>query len=169
MTPPWRSCSAGCTWRREHGGGFGLVGDGPSEFARDAVHRTRDQEIAAHVRTAPAAAAALQEQGLLDPSSQAVVVDLPTSAGKTVLAEFRILQALNQFDAEQGWVAYVRRLCPDPRSPDVCVRTSSRWAFMWNCSPRRRRSTASKRTCWPHRRVRCRFTSSWRRRRSSTW
>jgi hypothetical protein len=50
---------------------------------------------------------ALQEQGLLDPASQAIVVDLPTSGGKTVLAQFRILQALNQFDADQGWVAYV--------------------------------------------------------------
>jgi hypothetical protein len=50
---------------------------------------------------------AIQEQHLLDPASRAVVVDLPTSGGKTVLAQFRILQALNQFDAEQGWVAYV--------------------------------------------------------------
>ena len=50
---------------------------------------------------------ALQEQGLLDPASRAIVVDLPTSGGKTVLAQFRILQALNQFDADQGWVAYV--------------------------------------------------------------
>lgn len=50
---------------------------------------------------------ALAEQGLLDPLSRAVVVDLPTSGGKTLLAEFRILQALNQFDADRGWVAYV--------------------------------------------------------------
>ncbi|MFO0893017.1 MAG: DEAD/DEAH box helicase [Isosphaeraceae bacterium] len=50
---------------------------------------------------------ALREQGLLDPTSRAVIVDLPTSGGKTVLAQFRILQALNQFDADKGWVAYV--------------------------------------------------------------
>jgi hypothetical protein len=50
---------------------------------------------------------ALQEQGLLDQASRAIVVDLPTSGGKTVLAQFRILQALNQFDADKGWVAYV--------------------------------------------------------------
>jgi replicative superfamily II helicase len=50
---------------------------------------------------------ALQEQGLLDQASRAIVVDLPTSGGKTVLAQFRILQALNQFDAERAWVAYV--------------------------------------------------------------
>lgn len=50
---------------------------------------------------------AIQEQGLLDPASAAVVVDLPTSAGKTLLAEFKIVQALNQFQQAKGWVAYV--------------------------------------------------------------
>lgn len=50
---------------------------------------------------------AVQEQGLLDQAHRAVVVNLPTSGGKTVLAQFRILQALNQFEADQGWVAYV--------------------------------------------------------------
>lgn len=38
---------------------------------------------------------AIQEQGLLDPASAAVVVDLPTSAGKTILAEFKIVQAIS--------------------------------------------------------------------------
>ena len=55
----------------------------------------------------PPQRAALQEQGLLDLASRAIVVDLPTSGGKTMLAQFRILQALNQFDADKGWVAYV--------------------------------------------------------------
>ena len=50
--------------------------------------------------------AALAEQGFLDPAKTAVVVDLPTSNGKTPLARFRILQALNRFDADNGWVAY---------------------------------------------------------------
>lgn len=51
---------------------------------------------------------ALQEQGLLDQASTAIVVEMPTSGGKTLLAQFRILQALNQFDDEtRGWVAYV--------------------------------------------------------------
>lgn len=50
---------------------------------------------------------ALQEQGLLDQANRAVVVNLPTSGGKTALAQFRILQALNQFDKSDGWVAYV--------------------------------------------------------------
>ncbi|MBE0576218.1 MAG: DEAD/DEAH box helicase [Desulfuromonadales bacterium] len=50
---------------------------------------------------------ALQEAGLLGSAHRAVVVNLPTSSGKTFIAEFRILQALNQFDYEKGWVAYL--------------------------------------------------------------
>ncbi|MDG6895136.1 DEAD/DEAH box helicase [Volucribacter amazonae] len=52
---------------------------------------------------------AIQEQGLLDVAATAVVVDMPTSGGKTLLAQFRILQALNQFsDNDEGcWIAYV--------------------------------------------------------------
>lgn len=55
----------------------------------------------------PPQRAALQEQGLLDQAHRAIVVELPTSGGKTLLAEFRMLQALNQFDQDRGWVAYV--------------------------------------------------------------
>jgi hypothetical protein len=55
----------------------------------------------------PPQRAALQDQGLLDQAHKAVVVDMPTSGGKTLLAQFRMLQALNQFDADNGWVAYV--------------------------------------------------------------
>lgn len=55
----------------------------------------------------PPQRAALQEQGLLDQAASAVVIDLPTSGGKTLLAQFRILQALNQFAEDGGWVAYV--------------------------------------------------------------
>lgn len=55
----------------------------------------------------PPQRAALQEQGLLDQANRAVVVNLPTSGGKTVLAQFRMLQALNQFAESGGWVAYV--------------------------------------------------------------
>lgn len=55
----------------------------------------------------PPQRAALQEQGLLDAAATAVVIDLPTSGGKTLLAQFRILQALNQFAERGGWVAYV--------------------------------------------------------------
>lgn len=49
----------------------------------------------------------LREEGLLGSGHRSVVVSLPTSSGKTFIAEFRILQALNQFDRENGWVAYL--------------------------------------------------------------
>jgi superfamily II DNA/RNA helicase len=49
----------------------------------------------------------LREQGLLGSGHRAVLVSLPTSSGKTFIAQFRILQALNQFDVDRGWVAYV--------------------------------------------------------------
>jgi len=49
--------------------------------------------------------ATILEMGLLDPASRGIVVNLPTSSGKTLIAEFKILQALNQF--ENGWIAYV--------------------------------------------------------------
>lgn len=55
----------------------------------------------------PPQRAALQEQGLLDQAARAIVVDMPTSGGKTLLAEFRMLQALNQFEQDNGWLAYV--------------------------------------------------------------
>jgi replicative superfamily II helicase len=55
----------------------------------------------------PPQRAALQEEGLLDQAATAIVINMPTSGGKTLLAQFRILQALNQFDKEHGWVAYV--------------------------------------------------------------
>jgi len=48
---------------------------------------------------------AILEKGLLDVASRGIVVNLPTSSGKTLIAEFKILQALNQFD--NSWVAYV--------------------------------------------------------------
>lgn len=49
----------------------------------------------------------LREAGLLGSGHRSVVVNLPTSSGKTFIAEFRILQALNQFDRENGWIAYL--------------------------------------------------------------
>ncbi|KAB2907416.1 MAG: DEAD/DEAH box helicase [Ignavibacteriales bacterium] len=44
---------------------------------------------------------------LLNPAYRAVVINLPTSSGKTLIAEYRILQALNQFKEQGGWVAYI--------------------------------------------------------------
>lgn len=49
----------------------------------------------------------LREAGLLGSAFRSVVVNLPTSSGKTFIAQFRILQALNQFERDQGWVAYL--------------------------------------------------------------
>lgn len=49
---------------------------------------------------------AILEQGLLDQASKAIVVNLPTSSGKTIIAEFKILQSLNQYADNDGWVAY---------------------------------------------------------------
>lgn len=47
------------------------------------------------------------EGQLLNPAHRAIVVNLPTSSGKTLIAEYRILQALNQFKERGGWVAYI--------------------------------------------------------------
>jgi len=47
------------------------------------------------------------EGELLNPAYRAVVLNLPTSSGKTLIAEYRILQALNQFRENGGWVAYI--------------------------------------------------------------
>lgn len=73
-----------------------------SEFVRALTGRGRK----AMFELLPPQRAALLEQGLLDQAKTAIVVDLPTSGGKTLLAQFRILQALTQFDAQKGWVAY---------------------------------------------------------------
>ena len=80
----------------------------------DFVSSLTRREHQAMFELLPPQRAALLEQGLLDQAKTAIVVDLPTSGGKTLLAQFRILQALNQFDADKGWVAYVaptRALC----------------------------------------------------------
>ena len=74
-----------------------------SDFVRVLTHRGNQ----AMFELLPPQRAALLEKGLLDQAKTAIVVDLPTSGGKTLLAQFRMLQALNQFDAGNGWVAYV--------------------------------------------------------------
>ena len=68
---------------------------------------TRNQSL---FELLPPQRTAIQKEGLLDQAATAIVVDMPTSGGKTLLAKFRILQALNQFDRDEsgkGWVAYV--------------------------------------------------------------
>lgn len=75
-----------------------------TDFVRSLVSHERSNPI---FEMLPPQRYALREQGLLGSSHRSVVVNLPTSSGKTLIAEFRILQALNQFDYERGWVAYL--------------------------------------------------------------
>ena len=74
-----------------------------TEFVHSLTHR----EHRAMFELLPPQRAALLEQGLLDQAKTAIVVDMPTSGGKTLLAQFRMLQALNQFRTDEGWVVYV--------------------------------------------------------------
>ncbi|MHB1333677.1 MAG: DEAD/DEAH box helicase [Sulfuriferula sp.] len=76
-----------------------------TKFVRSLVDQGRGNKALFDVL--PPQRRALAEQGLLGSSRRAVVVSLPTSSGKTLIAQFRILQALNQFDHERGWVAYL--------------------------------------------------------------
>lgn len=75
-----------------------------SRFVQDIVSRKQQRPI---FEMLPPQRRTLREEGLLGSGHRSVVVSLPTSSGKTMIAEFRILQALNQFDQERGWVAYL--------------------------------------------------------------
>jgi len=44
---------------------------------------------------------------LLNPAHRSIVISLPTSSGKTLIAEYKILQVLNEFRERGGWVAYI--------------------------------------------------------------
>jgi len=76
-----------------------------TKFVRELVSRGRGDRALFDVL--PPQRRTLAERGLLGSSRRAVVVSLPTSSGKTLIAQFRMLQALNQFDDQQGWVAYL--------------------------------------------------------------
>lgn len=76
-----------------------------TQFVRTLVDKGRGDRAIFDVL--PPQRRTLAEKGLLGSSRRAVVVSLPTSSGKTLIAQFRILQALNQFDNEEGWVAYL--------------------------------------------------------------
>ncbi|MDP8209624.1 MAG: DEAD/DEAH box helicase [Candidatus Stygibacter australis] len=76
-----------------------------TQFVRSLVDRGRGNKALFDVL--PPQRRTLAEKGLLGSSRRAVVVSLPTSSGKTMIAQFRILQALNQFEHEKGWVAYL--------------------------------------------------------------
>lgn len=76
-----------------------------TQFVRSLVDRGRHDNAIFDVL--PPQRRALAEKGLLGSSRRAIVVSLPTSSGKTLIAQFRILQALNQFREERGWVCYL--------------------------------------------------------------
>lgn len=76
-----------------------------TDFVRELVNRGRGDRALFDVL--PPQRRALAERGLLGSSRRAVVVSLPTSSGKTLIAQFRMLQALNQFEDRKGWVAYL--------------------------------------------------------------
>ncbi|MDE0001471.1 MAG: DEAD/DEAH box helicase [Rhodospirillaceae bacterium] len=76
-----------------------------TDFVKNLVDRGRGDRVIFDVL--PPQRRTLAEKGLLGSSRRAVVVSLPTSSGKTLIAQFRILQALNQFDHERGWVSYL--------------------------------------------------------------
>ena len=75
-----------------------------TKFVHEVLSRSRKRPI---FEMLPPQTKTLRDEGLLGSSLRSVVVSLPTSSGKTLIAEFRILQALNQFDDERGWVAYL--------------------------------------------------------------
>jgi superfamily II DNA/RNA helicase len=76
-----------------------------TDFVRELVKRGRGDKALFDVL--PPQRRTLAEQGLLGSSRRAVVVSLPTSSGKTLIAQFRMLQALNQYEDRKGWVAYL--------------------------------------------------------------
>ncbi|MBL8822426.1 MAG: DEAD/DEAH box helicase [Planctomycetia bacterium] len=76
-----------------------------TDFVRQITDRGRGDRALFDVL--PPQRQTLAERGLLGSSRRAIVVSLPTSSGKTLIAQFRMLQALNQFEDRKGWVAYL--------------------------------------------------------------
>lgn len=99
----WLQVTASLMVRNSLWFGTRTVNSRVSKFVKELTHRN----IKPMFELLPPQRAALLEEGLLDQAKTAVVIDMPTSGGKTLLAQFRILQALNQFDQDHGWVAYV--------------------------------------------------------------
>lgn len=99
----WLQTTASLMVRNSLWFGTRTVNSRVSKFVKELTHRN----IRPMFELLPPQRAALLEKGLLDQAKTAVVIDMPTSGGKTLLAQFRILQALNQFDQDHGWVAYV--------------------------------------------------------------
>jgi replicative superfamily II helicase len=80
------------------------AGPAVQRFVSSLVSRSRSKPL---LEVLPPQRHALGDSGLARSAKRAVVVSLPTSAGKTLIAEFRILQALSLFQEVGGWAAYV--------------------------------------------------------------
>jgi len=93
--------------RRMVAGSLWLVAQAVNSRVSSFVQQLTHRDLRPMFELLPPQRAAIQEGGLLDAAHRAVVVEMPTSGGKTLLAEFRILQALNQFQDRGGWVAYI--------------------------------------------------------------
>lgn len=79
-------------------------GQRATSFVRAMVSRDQVTPI---LELLPPQRRALADNGLMGSSHRSIVVSLPTSSGKTLISEFRILQALSQFEDLGGWVAYL--------------------------------------------------------------
>lgn len=75
-----------------------------NRFIKSLTERGRGKPI---FEVLPPQRRALADGGLSRAGQRSVVVSLPTSSGKTLIAQFRILQALSLFASVGGWVAYV--------------------------------------------------------------
>lgn len=73
-------------------------------FVTNLVSQSRTRPV---LELLPPQRQALAEAGLIRGGKRSVVVSMPTSAGKTLIAQFRILEAINAFREQQPWVAYV--------------------------------------------------------------
>ena len=79
------------------------AGTRATKFVEQLASRDNDEPF---LELLPPQHKALVDEGLMGTGRRSIVVSLPTSAGKTLVAEFRILQALDSFEAQLGWVAY---------------------------------------------------------------
>jgi len=79
------------------------AGTRATNFVKQLASRENEQPF---LELLPPQYKALVDAGLMGTARRSVVISLPTSAGKTLVAQFRILQALDRYEAQTGWVAY---------------------------------------------------------------
>jgi replicative superfamily II helicase len=93
-----RQLIANSVWRVARGAGSRVA-----EFVGTLASRDRSRPV---LDLLPPQRQVLLEEGLVASGRRSIVVSLPTSAGKTLIAQFRVLQALDRYEREGGWVAY---------------------------------------------------------------